>query len=329
MKIDLIDAVETATMCVSHDHIPLFVGPSGIGKTALFKKMAERKGHDFRTYDCSYADFADWGLYTKMEDGVRAVIPEHMQWLFNTDRPTIVLVDELPLAPEIIQGNFMAMFNQRMVRNQRISDNLLFVSAGNRSEDMVGGNPLKWPLVSRMAVYPVFCGDRYFKEWGRYMDGRADPTHIAALLRSPDMLLNAKPSTSGLKEGGDPRSWDKALHTIYKLKLPMHQAKRVLLTHVGEENATKFEGIFELPDLESSIANPESVVLPENRPDLLAAFGSAIAASATKDNLQGVLDLTRKFPKEFQSRIVKDIGIQHEELKGEGLYMQIAMTLIG
>jgi len=352
--IDITDAVSLVKKCISHEFVPYFMGQSGIGKTMMFEQVAHTLGWDFKTYNCSYADFADWGLYVKItkkvhevrsedfEDTVdvnvdskgtyevvSAMIPEHMQWLFNATKPTLVLIDELPLAPEMIQGNFMALFNERHVKGRPISEHIHFVVAGNRPKDKVGGSPLKWPLVSRMAVFEVTCGAKYLESWRTYMIRKGtNPLWVAALEKMPEMLTDAKPNTTGVKEGGDPRSWDRALTTLSNASIsePNEEMRAILSSFVGAGNASKFLGYLavrsQFPDIHEALKNPDSVAIPQERPDLMYAFGSTIAFHADEENLGAVLELVRRFPTEFKTRILKDIGLRNPQLQANDLYIQ-------
>tara|TARA_R100000951_G_scaffold41798_3_gene35259 strand:- start:2196 stop:3254 length:1059 start_codon:yes stop_codon:yes gene_type:complete len=347
--IDILDAVKLTETCISHEFIPYLMGQSGIGKTTMFEQVAKRKGWAFKSYNCSYADFADWGLYVKKkkqhyymkdtldeklveQEVVEAVIPEHMQWIFTASVPTLVLIDELPLAPEMIQGNFMAIFNERHIRGKRISDNIYFVVAGNRAKDKVGGTPLKWPLVARMAVFEVACGVSYLNSWREYMIRKGvNPIYVAALEKIPEMLTDAKPNTTGRKEGGDPRAWDRALTVCSKTNLGNEDMRILLSSFVGESNASKFIGYLQVreafPEIEEALKDPTNVNIPKDRPDIMYAFGSTIAFHASEDNIASVIELVRRFPEEFKNRIMKDIALRNPSIQGHELY--ISATLGG
>jgi hypothetical protein len=342
IKLDITTVFEKIAKYIDHDYIPYLMGPSGIGKTQMSEQLAKKKGWAFREYNCTYADFADWGLYIKknkqhyyMKDTldeklverevVEAVIPEHMDWLFNATEPTLVLVDELPLAPEIIQGNLMAAFNERHVRGRKISDNVYFIVAGNRPKDRVGGNPIKWPLLSRMDIFSCEVTPKYVGNWSDHMVREGvNPLYAAIIRNNPEWLSNAVPNTVGDK-GGDPRAWHKALARM----TDKGEDQDILASTVGETNAIQFMAVLELrkdfPDIEEAIADPSKFTPSPDRLDLNYAFGSALAYYATEENFPRILDVVEKLPKELQVRVVKDCGLRNKDLTNLPLYFQFIL----
>ena len=350
IKLDITTIFEKIEKYISHSYIPYIMGPSGVGKTDMSEQLAKRKGWEFRSYNCTYADFADWGLYVKttkkihevraedFEDTVsvnvdskgtyevvEAIIPEHMDWLFNAEKPTLVLVDELPLAPEIIQGNLMAVFNERHIRGRKISDNIHFIVAGNRPQDRVGGSPLKWPLLSRMAIFEAKCGPKYVESWADHAIRKGiHPLYVSIIRDNPDILTNAKPNTVGDK-GGDPRAWFKALSLLTEFG----EDSDVLASMVGEDNTIQFMGALDIrkdfPSIEDVLKNPSSFTPSTDRMDLNYAFGSALAYYATEDNFSSILDVASRLPKELRVRIAKDCGLRNKDLTNLPIYFQFIL----
>ena len=318
---DITSVMKLIDKCLCTEFVPYLKGQSGIGKTRMIEQLADRRGWQFKMYNCTYADFADWGLYTKMgnkeSDRVEAVIPEHMQWLFNAEYPTLVLVDELPLAPEMIQGNLMALFNERHIRGKPLSPQVHFIAAGNRPQDKVGGNAIKWPLASRVAVFEVEVGPDYVKAWGEYMRNKGTPdVFVSAVLDMPSMLNDAKPNTTADKEGGDPRSWDLALSILSNVGINCaqasgrNQAKSLLAAYVGQANAQQFVGYVRnhltMPDIEKVLANPSTAPIPDE-PDQLFQFGNSLAFHASDENADAIATLVDRVPEELKERVLKDI----------------------
>ena len=318
---DIVDVFAVIDKCLCPEFVPYIKGPSGIGKTMLSEQMAQRRGWLFEPYDCTYADFADWGLYTKMEDKdgpyVEACIPRHMDWLFNATMETLVLVDELPLAPELIQGNLMALFNQRHIRGRRISEYVHFIVAGNRPQDKVGGNAIKWPLASRVAVFNAEFGPASVKSWGNYMRKKGIPsTYTSAVLDQPSMLTDAEPNTVAEKRGGDPRAWDRALSILTGTGINCgtasgrNDARALVASYVGDANAQQFIGYvknhLDIPDISALLQDPKNHPLPDD-PDKLYSLGNSLAFHASNDNIETVIAVIERVPPELQQRILKDL----------------------
>jgi len=325
VKLDILTVFEKIEKYIGHDFIPYLMGSAGIGKTQMSEQLAERKGWKFREYNCTYADFADWGLYIKKDETIEAMIPEHMNWLFDTAEPTLVLIDELPLASEIIQGNLMALFNERHVRGRRISGNLFFIVAGNRPQDRVGGNPIKWPLLSRMDIFECEITSKYVESWSEHLiKTGVNPLYANILRNHPDMVNNAKPNTIGEK-GGDPRAWHKALHRMTE----MGEDQDILASSVGTANALQFFSELDIrkdfPDIKEALKDPSIFQPSTDRIDLNYAFGSTLAYYADKDNFRSILDLVNKLPKELRVRVVKDCGLRNKELTSLPDYFQFIL----
>lgn len=332
---DITSVMALIEKCLCTEFVPYLKGQSGIGKTRMIQQMADRKGWHFRMYNCTYADFADWGLYTKMEGGVEAVIPEHMQWLFNAEYPTLVLVDELPLAPEMIQGNLMALFNERHIRGKALSPHVHFIAAGNRPQDKVGGNAIKWPLASRVAVFEVEVGTPYVKAWGEYMRGKGTPeVFVSAVLDMPDMLNDAKPNTTADKEGGDPRSWDLGLSILTGAGINCatatgrNQAKSLMAAYVGQANAQQFVGFvrnqLSMPQIEALLKDPSGHPLPDE-PDQLLSLGKSLAFHADTDTVDSVATIIDRVPPEMRERILKDILVKKPHLAAHKSVIALAV----
>jgi len=314
---DITSVMKLIDKCLCTDFVPYLKGQSGIGKTRMIEQLADRRGWQFKMYNCTYADFADWGLYTKMGESVEAVIPEHMQWLFNAEYPTLVLVDELPLAPELIQGNLMALFNERHIRGKALSPQVHFIAAGNRPQDKVGGNAIKWPLASRVAVFEVEVGPEYVNAWGEYMKAKAIPdVYVDAVLDMPSMLNDAEPNTTADKNGGDPRSWDLAMSILAGAGINCaqaagrNQAKSLMAAYVGQANAQQFVGYVRnhltLPSVEAILKDPSNHPLPDE-PDQLLQLGNSLAFHAQDDNVDAITYVIDRVPPEMKERIIKDI----------------------
>ena len=117
----------------------LFVkGKPGIGKTALFKAVAEKNNWNF--IDCRLAQLDETdiiGTPEKIEYGdYRVTQFAHPKWLVQAnERPTLILFDELNRASLSVRNAALQILNERQIGDLKLNDNVFMVATGNLGEE--------------------------------------------------------------------------------------------------------------------------------------------------------------------------------------------------
>lgn len=113
----------------------LLLGNPGIAKTTNVKFWAENNGYNIVTLIGSQRT-PDEVLGYMVNDGTRLVTytPDWYNQIIDSDKPTILFIDELSQATELTQGALLQLIFERKVGgNHKLPDDTLIISAANYS----------------------------------------------------------------------------------------------------------------------------------------------------------------------------------------------------
>ncbi len=166
--------------------------------------------------------------------------------------PVYLLLDEFPLAPDLVQSAGYQLINDRKVGDYRLPDNCVVLAAGNRPEDGGVHFEMSPALESRFDHIGL---DIDYKGFIKYMSKRGYDETLTAFLQYSEgfdkqALYKLLPG-----QGNFPtfRSWEKAARKI-KYGYKEYEA---IADSVGQAGAAKFETFKELT---KDIPAPEVLV---------------------------------------------------------------------
>jgi len=213
-------------------------GPPGIGKSSIVMQTAQAHGLDFIDLRLSQLAPTDLRGLPVAEDGLSRWYPPEF---LPRDGAGILFLDEVNLAPPVMQGMAQQLILDRRVGNYTVPNEWFIWAAGNRKEDMASVYDMPSPLANRFLHLDVEPDFDSFKHYALTHDIHeqiiAFLSFRPALLHRPDPQQSAWPS---------PRSWEMASQ-LRKVGLSIAAA-------VGQGCATEFEAYTALytriPDLE-------------------------------------------------------------------------------
>lgn len=225
-------------------NVPTFIwGPPGIGKSMIIRDMCRTNEWNFIDLRLSQIDPSDlrgvpyFNPKTGAADFVRfqSILPS------ESPKPGIMLLDEFPQAPDMVQSAAYQLINDRKVGNYNLPDNIIVLAAGNREEDggvyfeMPGALKNRFDHIELDVDHDGFC---------KYMAKHTyDETLVSYLLYNckvdKEKLYDYKPELSNFPTF---RSWEKAAKKVRYGQ----DFSSALSDSVGQHIAMDFETFKEL-----------------------------------------------------------------------------------
>jgi len=223
-------------------HLSVMIwGAPGIGKSSIVAQVAEM--HELPLIDLRLSQLAPTDLrgLPVAEKGVSRWFPPEF---LPREGAGILFLDELNLAPPLMQGMAQQLILDRKVGSYDVPDGWFIWAAGNRKEDRAAVFDMPTPLANRFLHLEVGVDFDAFKQYA--LSGHIHEQILAflafltELLHKMDTLRPAWPS---------PRSWEMASR--------LHRAKLSVSPAVGEAAGSEFTAFVQLyetlPDLEAII----------------------------------------------------------------------------
>ncbi|MFJ7628654.1 AAA family ATPase [Streptomyces sp. NPDC097595] len=301
--------LEALTLAVAADLPVLLWGEPGIGKTAALTQLADDLGLRLTTVIASVHEPSDFsGLPVVGDDpaeqGVPMAPPDWAVRLVRAGRGLLFL-DELSTAPPAVQAALLRLVLERRVGALQLPPGVRIVAAANPRSSAADGWELSPPLANRF-VHLQWTHDQDVVvrglggTWPRATLPRLQPERLAeavdfarravcGLLAARPALVHRLPSGETRRGGAwpSPRSWDMTL-TLIAFATAAGVSRDVLSLLVrgtvgdgpGLELLAAIDRM-DLPDPETLLADPASVVLPE-RGDLRQAVLDGVVAAVRK-----------------------------------------------
>jgi len=220
-------------------------GPPGIGKSSIVSEAANKAGINF--IDLRLSQLAPTDLrglpvpvypQNEQQQGTSKWYPPEF---LPRDGKGVLFLDELNMAPPVMQGVAQQLILDRKIGNYKVPDGWLILSAGNRKEDRASVFEMPSPLANRFIHLEIEANYESFKNYAINKNIAEEITSFLAfrpkLLHSMNFAQKAWPS---------PRSWEIA-NKLFKKQLPLDVA-------VGEAAASEFNSYLNvykrIPNLE-------------------------------------------------------------------------------
>lgn len=219
------------------------------------------------------------------------------KWI--TDKPCIVLIDELPQAPTSIQNAFSDLLLNKTIGDTQLHHDTFVIATGNRQEDRAGTNRIPAHIVNRcFHIYPETTADEWLV-WAT--DHGYDERVIGFGYFRKDLLHNFDPNNAQ-KPYATFRSWS-MVNEILKVGLPDDLILNAASGIVGEGPGLEFG---EFCKLSKSLQDPQALLknpgmfIPPTELSGLYAISTAIAMNVEKPTAENFFLLVDQLPAEFQ-----------------------------
>jgi len=240
---------------------------------------------------------------------------------------SVLFLDEINSAPAGVMAAAYQLVLNRRVGTLKLPDDCRIICAGNLSTDFAMVNQMPSALKNRMTHVTLDVNNDDWCEWAMTKGGIHDS--IISFLRFRPGLLNefdhqmaknkeSKAKARNMREAtafATPRTWAMMSKYAHE-KVPGDVEYEVYSGIVGEAAAAEFVGFQKyfrsLPNIDNLLMNPKTTPVPEE-PATLYALSTALAARATPDNMERVMQYATRMQKEFQVLTVRDATLRNVE----------------
>lgn len=295
---------------------PFVHGPPGIGKSSIIRQVAlqmERQVLDVRAVTLDPTDLR--GLPHVNGDGLAHWCPP--AWLPHDPESTdIIFMDELPLAPPMVQNSALQLVLDRRVGEYVVPKNVLICAAGNRVTDRSGVHSIPMALRNRFCHFLLEVDNA---DWLSWAVTNALDTRVINFIRSkPAALFNFDPTRND-NSFPTPRSW----HFVSKLikKCPPAYMRQVVASAVGHGAAGEFMAFVkiyqDLPDVGTVLKDPDRAEVPSDPSVCYAMCGALVEYLAQHpDNAATWSQYVVRLRREYTALVLRD-GIARLEAEGK------------
>lgn len=298
----------------------LWVGPPGIGKTALVKHVAKQMDYELVIFHPCISDPTDfkgmpiWYTDTKSGKQKAVFIPfGDLEHLLNATKPTICFFDDLIQAPDAVQASAMQLLWGGELNGKKISKHVRFVSCTNDKGHRAGGTSILEPVKGRF--HGIFELVPELEPVVQYLiSKKVSPVLVAFLRRRPDWVNGGeggwKP-VAGIVKTPCARSIE-MLSDVINLELDKIARPIAYAAAVGHAMANEYFA-FEtlaarLPKIDKILSDPLSAEAPKTDEIAYAMIG-ALHSRMSRANIDNIYVYIRKyFTVELQAVFHFDVG---------------------
>jgi len=286
-------------------------GPPGIGKSSIVRQVSGELGYELIDVRAVLLDPVDLRGLPSINGDNRAHWCPPAFLPHKEDAKCIILLDELPQAPPLVQSACLQLVLDRRLGEYVLPDQCVTMAAGNRQEDRTGAHRMITSLSNRFACHmDLEVNNDEWQDWA--LDNGIIPEVRSYLHFRPAHLFQFDPN-SGARAFATPRSWE----FVSKLlpRTPSGLEHHVICGSVGEGLATEFLAFRntydKLPDPDKILASPETSDVPTELSVLYALCGALVDRVKKKDKketkrLDAVSIYAGRLQQEFAVLLMKE-----------------------
>lgn len=160
IKQDIYDLIELSKIT----KVPvLLVSNPGYAKTTNIRNYADENGYHLETLIGSRFNPDDIMGFMVNEPGKDVLVQKDPMWykrIAESDKPSILFIDELSTCSESVQGSLLSLIFDRAIGNgKKLPDNCIVISAANYAENLPNFMNIISPNLNRFCIYNLL--DRY------------------------------------------------------------------------------------------------------------------------------------------------------------------------
>lgn len=327
------EALDTIKLIIEAGEVPLIIGESGIGKTALAHKLAQDCKYHLVTIDANLLKEGEIGGLPTIESGQTIYATHHklveVSSAINNHEGVLLFIDELNRCEHAVQQELMNLILNREINGYKLGYGVKIVAAMNPSNKYESFSDSDYQVVDMDPAQE----DRFvwiemesdIKEWMKWGMGIGNiNSDVIEFLTSFPEYLHTPNSKDSLK--ATPRSWERISKT-YKLfkthgsNYSLNTFLNVVRGNVGESITTDFANY--LSNMKKPLISMEDLfsyeVLPiELRDDLQNESHSRLYILAKNclnylsdelrdSNIVLFSELLKVYPRDLRLGIMKEI----------------------
>jgi hypothetical protein len=232
----------------------LIEGRAGIGKSSIIKQFAKKKG--FEVIDIRLINYSIGDFMTKVpiieKDVLKNMYNTWLKKLENTEKPVILLLDEIDKAEPEIQRMAYQLILDREVEGLKLSDNVMIIAIQNTEEDgRFFSIEQEKPLFDRFyfRIELEFDPEQWLFNWAIHnLDER-----VASFLSKNQEIIYMENEEQLI---ATPRRWEMVSNTI-KDEQDLNKIYIYIKAIINEEIATAF---IEFIDILNKYKNIENIL---------------------------------------------------------------------
>jgi len=301
--------------CIDAGQPVMLHGSPGVGKSQVVKQLSTERNIGLIDLRLSQLDPVDLRGVPSVGDG-------RTSWnapdFLPRDGEGILFLDEINSAAQATQAAAYQLVLDRKLGDYELPKGWNIIAAGNRASDRAIVNQMSTALKNRFVHLDFEVHNEDWCQWA-LTSGIAVP--VLSFIRFRPALLNEFEQRNDSKEERErlqhlkdakafatPRSWE-FMSKIVDQQPDSEVEYDLYCGTVGEGAAAEFMGYLkyyrDLPNLDAILLNPKSGKIP-TEPATLYALATGLAAKATPDNMERVVQYALRMQPEFQVLLVKD-----------------------
>lgn len=327
------EVLDTIKLVIESREVPLVIGESGIGKTALAHRVAKEYNYHLVTIDANLLKEGEIGGLPTVINGFTVYATHHklaeISEAVKKGEEVLLFIDELNRCDHAVQQELMNLILNREINGYKLDKGVNIIAAMNPSNRYEGFYESEYQVVDMDPAQE----DRFvwlqmesdIKEWIKWgmNNGNIHPDIIEFISTFPE-YIHTPSSRESLK--ATPRSWERIskAYKLYKAKgssYSINTLLNVVRGNVGESISTDFANY--ISNIKKPLISMEDLfaheVLPvELRDDLLNESHSRLYILAKNclnylgDNMKDssielFSDLLMVYPKDLRLGIMKEI----------------------
>jgi hypothetical protein len=246
------EVLDTVNMIIEAGDVPLIIGESGIGKTALAHALAKGNKYSLINIDANLLKEGEIGGLPTVVDGITVYATHYkLAQISNAikDKKVVLLfIDELNRCDHVVQQEIMNLILNREINGYSLSKDVKIIAAMNPSSKYEGFKDSDYEVVDMdpaqedRFIWVEMSSD--IKEWIRWgmAEGNIQVDIIEFLSTFPE-YLHTPNSRDSLK--ATPRSWERISksYKLYKMpnsKYSLNTFLNVVRGNVGESICIDF-----------------------------------------------------------------------------------------
>ena len=287
----------------------MLVGSPGCGKTELVKqacKATKNKLVIMHPVVSSPTDFK--GLPFLSSDGESADFMPYgdLKILVDAKEKTVFFLDDLGQSSASVQAACMQLILERKLNGHKISDNITFISATNRTTDRAAVTSVLEPLKSRNIVIELDISVDDWVDWA--MKNKMPETIISFVRFKPDSITKFVPSKH-IVNTSSPRTVA-TVGRLINMGIPEDCLLDIITGAAGAGFAIEyiaFSNVYgSIPTFAEILRNPKTCKMPSTVDEKYAISGMISYNASNAKTFDMVMDYIYRLPIEFQVQIVKE-----------------------
>ena len=324
-------------------NVPILLGPPGIGKSAIVRKVASDLGYQYKCLipqEYTSGDIFGWRIAEVGNDRMRHITPDWLATLIDMseekpDQPGIFFIDELPQAVSGVQNLIARVVRERTLgEGKALPKNWIIVCAGNETGQRANVNEMPTQLTSRMTLlyYRPTIEETIDLFTRRGVDHR-----VVNFLRSKTNNADANNPIDGSKffpyhayvdpiEDTFPtlRNWEKVSTHIKGREDLYSWDIAVIAGSIGKFSAMAFKEYLvvydRLPEYETIVNSPSKAKVDTKDPNILWALCGWLASRVAYNEVDAVVNYVKGLnnPQLYQYFMGRLIDSRKQPKQGEG-----------